>query len=235
MEKRDFDGSNAASAAKTLFRSLLVALARFVGGAVAAIAWVASTVRRAWRWGVTGASRSLSAVGSYRDDPRVERALTGLRNGLVGRRLDVSLGVVLVASILAVAANVWAVGVGYSRFESWVFGTWYGTDPRLAVFFAVGGLFLLATVSGAVNSGLVPTTALVGGPVFGALFARYGTTTDAYGVVGIPNAVAIGLTVSVLVAVPVAATGLCLGSVARRTATAIRGRTSGATPSAEDD
>ena len=143
-----------------------------------------------------------------------------LRVGLFGMRRDVSVLVVLVSPVLALGTASWVGSqVGYQTLTAWVRGTWYGTEPALVVFLGVAALLVLATASAAVNSGLVPTTLLVAGPVFGVGVARYGTTvTYEYGasVVSLPDAVAIAALFAVAFGTPIAVWGFVLGSALRR-------------------
>jgi hypothetical protein len=159
----------------------------------------------------------------------VKRFVTGpLRAVLLGRRTDLSLIAVLASPALALAV-AWWVGstLGYESVVASVRGTWFGTDPSLSVFGAVGVLLLLAAVSAAANSGLLPTTLLVIAPIFGAAATRYGTTvTYTWGaeVVSLPSAVWTAAGLALAFGVPIAAAGFLLGSFARRTGTTLRSR-----------
>ncbi|WP_155119401.1 hypothetical protein [Halomicrobium katesii] len=143
-----------------------------------------------------------------------------MRNGLFGRRLEVSLLAGLLSVPLALLTTWWVRStMGYATLEAWVRGTWYGTDPALTVFLGVAALLVLATASAAVNSGLLPTTLLVAGPVFGVGVARYGTTlTYEYGasVVSLPDAVGTAALFAIVFGVPIAVCGFVLGSALRR-------------------
>ncbi|QGA83203.1 putative membrane protein [Halomicrobium sp. LC1Hm] len=151
----------------------------------------------------------------------VKRGLAGpVRDALLGRRVAVSLLAGLLSAPLALLTTWWVRStMGYTTLEAWVRGTWYGTEPALVVFLGVAALLVLATASAAVNSGLVPTTLLVAGPVFGVGVARYGTTvTYEYGasVVSLPDAVAIAALFAVAFGTPIAVCGFVLGSALRR-------------------
>jgi hypothetical protein len=159
--------------------------------------------------------------------------LTGpVRVVVLGRRPAVSLLVVAVAPVLA-AATAWWVGsaVGYGTLVDLVGGTWDRTDPATAVCLVVGLLVALGDASAAVNSGLVPTTVLVAGPVFGAAATRYGTTVvEPWGpvVVSLPDALAFAARVALVVGVPVGVCAFLLGATVRRLVGAVRGGPAGA-------
>jgi len=188
-----------------------------------------STLRRTYsgvRWATTIVARRLRSLFAG----PVRRGLAGpVREALFGRRVEVSLLAGLLSAPLALATTWWAGStVGYATLERWVRGTWYGTDPALVVFFGVAALLALATASAAVNSGLVPTTLLVAGPVFGASVTRYGTgVTYEYGaaVVSLPNALGVAALFAVAFGVPIALCGFVLGSALRRVAAVLAGRT----------
>ena len=186
---------------------------------------VASRLRSLWQRGKRG-------VGEL-SGPAKRFAAGPLRAFLLGRRTGRSLLVTLSSPVLALAA-AWWVGstVGYERLAASVRGTWFGTDPSLAVFAAVGALLLLAAVSAAANSGILPTTLLVSAPVFGAALTRYGTTvTYTWGteVVSLPNAVGVAVLLGIGFGVPIAVVGFPLGAVARRAGATVgsRGDTAG--------
>jgi len=193
---------------------------RAAGAAVlAALSSAVARVRRllSWAW-------SLLAAGSARGravlDGPVRRALAGpVRAALFGRRTEVSLVVALFAPLLAAAA-AWVIGgIGFETLLDWAEGTWDGTDPSSFVLLSAAALVALAAVSAAVNSGLVPTTLLVAGPVFGAAITRYGTTVErVYGthVVSLPEAVGVAALLALAVGVPLALAGFVLGAAARR-------------------
>lgn len=163
----------------------------------------------------------LGSTGRELFDGPVRRGLTGpVLTGLFGRRRDVSLLVVSMA-VPAAAVTAWWVGstAGYAVLEGWVEGTWYGTDPSLAVFLGAAALVALGAVSAAVNSGLVPTAVLVAAPVFGAALTRYGTEIphgSGTTVVSLPDAVVVATSFALLFGVPFAACGFLLGTALRR-------------------
>jgi hypothetical protein len=146
---------------------------------------------------------------------------------VLGRRSDVSLLVVLSAPVLVLGTAWWVESTaGYAALEAWVRGTWYGTEPSLAVFLGVVLLLAVGAVSAAVNSGLVPTTVLVSGPVFGAAVVRYGTdVTYARGatVVSLPDAVTVAAAFAVGFGVPIAVCGFLIGVGVRRLASVATG------------
>lgn len=211
--------------------SLRDAGATFVSVVASAILWVGRAGKRLVERlsaGFRAAYRRSRALdGRLRSTARerfegpVRRGLTGpVLTGAFGRRREVSLLVIL-AAIPASAVTAWWVGstVGYATLEGWVRGTWYGTDPALAVFVGVAAVVGLGTVSAAVNSGFVPTATLVAAPVFGAALTRYGTEVP-YGtgttVVSLPNAVVVAASFAALLGVPLAACSFLLGSAVRR-------------------
>jgi hypothetical protein len=152
-----------------------------------------------------------------------------LRVGLFGMRRDVSVLVVLVSPVLALG-TAWWVGsqVGYQTLTAWVRGTWYGTDPAVALFLAVAGLLALGAISAGINSGLLPTGLLVSAPVFGAAVTRYATTvTYSWGqrVVSLPDAVGTAVLFAFAFGVPIAVAGFVLGCGLRRVARTLGGRT----------
>lgn len=169
-------------------------------------------------------ARSLVAAGVARTrdvlDGPVRRVLAGpVRTALLGRRVEVSLVVVLLAPLLAAGAAWWVGSVGFGTLVEWAEGTWTGTDPNSLVLLSAAALVALAAVSAAVNSGLVPTSLLVAGPLFGAAVVRYGTTVErTYGahVVSLPEAVGVAALLAVAVGLPLALVGFVLGAAARR-------------------
>lgn len=166
---------------------------------------------------------------------RVKHFVSGpLRAFLIGRRTDVSILITLVAPALALAATWWVSStVGYETLVTRVRGTWFGTDPSLAVFVAAGALVVLGSISAAANSGLLPTSLLVSAPIFGAAVTRYGTTvTYTWGtqVVSLPNAVGMAILIALSFGVPIAIAGFLLGCLFRRIVTTFRGQSNPAGP-----
>jgi hypothetical protein len=215
------------SAADSVVSTLVFAATLLVDAATSAtsllrqsLARVARGLRTVWRRG-KGSASELSGPA--------KRVVAGpLRVFLVGRRASRSLLVTLSSPALAIAV-AWWVGstVGYESFAASVRGTWFGTDPSLSVFAAVGALLLLAAASAAANSGILPTTLLVSAPVFGAVLTRYGTTvTYTWGVevVSLPNAVGTAALLGVMFGVPIAVAGFSLGAVARRAGRSVSSR-----------
>jgi hypothetical protein len=145
---------------------------------------------------------------------------------LLGRRAAVSVLLVGLAPVLAVlTAGVVAATTGYPPLERWVVETWTGTDPRATVF--VGGALLvgLAAASAVVEGGLLPTTVLVAGPLFGVAVTRYGTTvTTRFGeqVVSLPDALAFALAVAAVGGVAVGVVGYGIGTALRRAGRIVR-------------
>jgi hypothetical protein len=237
--KIEIDGSGARSAARTTV-DYLVALLAWLSRRVRALGSTAAVVGRAlgttaaarlataWRRTSAGTRTALGQLRSVLVGDTSRRTVAALRRGLFGRRIDASIAALLLAPILALVAEWWVVRtVGYRTVEGWVRGTWTGTDPQLLVFLAAGALVTLAAASAAVNSGLLPTTALVTGPLFGVAFTRYGLVLEPYGTVGLAEATGTGLLLAAAFGVPVAVVGFLLGTACRRVATTLRGGAGG--------
>jgi len=213
------------SAADRAVSTLVFAAALLVDAttSAASLLWralgdVARRLHSAWRRGRGSASELSGPAKRFATGP--------LRAFLLGRRTGRSVVLTLSSPVLALA-TAWWVGstVGYESLVASVRGTWFGTDPALPVFAAVGALLLLAAASAAANSGVLPTTLLVSAPVFGAALTRYGTTvTYTWGaeVVSLPSAVGFAVVIGVGVGAPIAVVGFCLGFLTRRAAVAIR-------------
>ncbi|QLG60865.1 hypothetical protein [Halorarum salinum] len=225
--------------------SLQSAFGKTVSAFVLSMGWAADAVNSAggviWRslrrlahlvrtrW-----ESSKRRTSEFLSGPAKQFASGPLRVSLTGRRTDVSLLVVLLAPVLALAATWWVSStVGYEALVTWVRGTWFGTNPSLAVFAAAGGLVVLGSISAAVNSGILPTSLLVSAPIFGAAVTRYGTTVSySWGtqVVSLPNAVGMATLLALSFGLPIAVTGFLLGSLFRRTVTVFRGQSGPASP-----
>lgn len=192
--------------------------------ATVAVVFAALSSTIAWGRRLVARTRSLAATAAagIRDalDGPVRRTLAGpVRTVLLGRRVEVSLAASLLAPVLAAGAALWVSGLGFGTLLEWAEGTWYGTDPSAFVLLAVAALVALGAVSAGVNSGLLPTTLLVAGPVFGAAVTRYGTTVErgtGTAVVSLPEAVGVAALFAVAVGLPLAAAGFVLGAAARR-------------------
>jgi hypothetical protein len=237
--KIEIDGSRVRTGARTAVDYLLAlhrrlaARLRSAGSTAAALgvalaAAAVAVLSAVWRR-TTGATRTVArrlraAIGG--DTARA--VARTVRHGLFGRRGDVSAVAALLAPVLALAAEWWVVRtVGYRTVEGWVRGTWTGTDPQVVVFLGAAALVGLAAASAAVNSGLVPTTALVTGPLFGVAFARYGLVVEPYGTVGLVEATTTGAALALAVGVPVGAAGFLLGVTLRRVASTLAGGAGG--------
>jgi hypothetical protein len=191
--------------------------------AVAAVsATLAAVAARVRQLVVRLRSLAVGTAAGVRDllDGPVRRALVGpVRTALLGRRAEVSLVVTLSGLVLAAGAAWWVGGLGFETLLEWTEGTWTGTDPRAVVLAAAAALVALAAVSAGLNSGLVPTTMLVAGPVFGAAVTRYGTTVErgaGTAVVSLPEAVGVAALFAGAVGLPLAVAGFILGTAARR-------------------
>jgi hypothetical protein len=169
--------------------------------------------------GSSGASNSWTAGGTG-----LRRSLAGpVGRALLGRRAAASLGVTARGLALAPVVAWWVgTGLGYPVVERWVIGTWTGTDPRTVVLVWFGLLAAAATLSGALNDGLVPTAVLVAGPLFGLAVTRYGTGAGAGRVVSLPEAVGVAVAVAAVAGLPLALAGLLLGAGLRRAVAAAR-------------
>jgi hypothetical protein len=194
---------------------------------------VVATARSLWQAALAGGRAVRSLARTARSNARrlldgpVSAAIRGpVRTALLGRRLEVSLVALLLAPVLAVGTAWWVAStVGFTTLEQWVRGTWTGTNPSLAVFVAVALLVALGAVSAGVNSGLLPTSALVAAPVFGAAVTRYGTTvahTWGTTVVSLPNAVGVAALVAVAVGGPIGLSGFLVGAALRRVVAVLR-------------
>ncbi|ERG94207.1 hypothetical protein [Haloquadratum walsbyi] len=189
--------------------------------------------RALWSLGITTHSKSSMVLSGP-----VKQFVTGpLWVVLLGKRRDVSLLIALLSPVLALV-TAWWVGstVGYETLTAWVRGTWFGTEPSLAIFLGVSGLLVLGAISAGINSGLLPTGLLVGAPIFGAAVTRYGTTvTYTWGsqVVSLPNAVGIAVLFALGFGVPATVSGLVLGRALRNVVRVYGGR-SGPSSAAEN-
>jgi hypothetical protein len=172
---------------------------------------------------VSTAGRGAFALG--------ERVLGEMKRTLLGERADVSVLICGVAVVLAaaVAAGI-ATTVGYPPIETWTVETWTGRNPHWQVFAGVGALVALAAVSGALNSGAVPSTLLAAGPLFGVGLTRYGTavTREYVGttVVSLPEAVVFGVFLAVFAGLPIGVLGFTVGHLTRWAAGVVAGRPS---------
>lgn len=183
--------------------------------------WLAHAL---WSLGTTAHSKSSMVLSGP-----VKQFVTGpLRAVLLGKRRDVSLLIALLSPVLALM-TAWWVGstVGYEALTAWVRGTWFGTEPSLAIFLGVSGLLVLGAISAGVNSGLLPTGLLVGAPIFGAAVTRYGTTvTYTWGsqVVSLPNALGVAILFALGFGVPITVGGFVLGRALRHVVRVYGGR-----------
>lgn len=206
--------------------SLVVTVERIAGAAHSLILtlwntldWLAHTL---WSLGATAYSKLRRVLSGP-----VKQFVTGpIRATLLGTRRDVSLLIALVSPVLALA-TAWRVAsvVGYKTLAAWVRGTWFGTDPSVAIFLAVGGLLVLGAISAGLNSGLLPTSLLVAAPIFGAAVTRYGTTvTYTWGsqVVSLPNAVGMATLLALGFGTPIAVIGFVVGRILRHVVRASR-------------
>jgi hypothetical protein len=201
---------------------LLVKTVERIAGAIRSVTlticdFLHRLTRAGWSLGATAHSK-LSMVLSG----PVKQFVTGpLRTVVLGTRRDVSVLIALLSPVLALITS-WGVvsTVGYETLTAWVRGTWFGTEPSLAIFLAVGSLLVLGAISAGANSGLLPTALLVGAPIFGAAVTRYGTTvTYTWGsqVVSLPNAVGMAILFAVGFGIPVSVSGFVLGRTLRHT------------------
>jgi hypothetical protein len=168
------------------------------------------------------------STGAVLSGPVTQFVVGPLRVVLLGQRRDVSLLMTLLSPILALG-TAWWVGstVGYNTLTTWVRGTWFGTDPSLTIFLALGGLLALGAISAGVNSGLLPTGLLVSAPVFGAAVTRYGTTvTSSWGsqVVSLPDAVGMATLIAVGFGLPITIAGFVIGRALRHVVRVYGGR-----------
>lgn len=228
-------GPRIAAAVRRAYALLLTALSwtyaagttaagRTVDGLRRGRAWLSDRARAAARR-LTDRLRDVSDRLGRLSGPAA-RTLTGpVATVLLGRRRDVSASTLVVAPALAVATEWWvATRLGWPAVRAWTLGTWYGTAPRTAVFLWAAALVALAAASAAVNSGVLPTTLLAAGPVFGVAFTRYGTAAGAGdAVVSLPDAAAVAAALALLYGVPLALAGFVVGAGVRRAARGLRG------------
>ncbi|AFK21094.1 hypothetical protein E6P09_18170 (plasmid) [Haloferax mediterranei ATCC 33500] len=211
--------STVQSVAGTGLTYLVAALAFIKRVGVLTIAWLYNLLKRVWRFTRTATTFSLRRTRELLNGP-VRDIVTGpLRRALFGRRVDISLGAVLLAPIIALV-TAWWVGstFGYYALEEWALGTWNGTNPTALVFLGFGFLLAVGTVSAAVNNGLIPTAVLVSAPIFGAAVTRYGTeVTYHWGttIVSLPNALGVATLIALGVGTPIAICGWLLGVAVR--------------------
>jgi hypothetical protein len=175
------------------------------------VSWTRSAVERLWTLLRAAAARSVVWTRRVAAGPA--------RTALLGRRADVSLLVALAAPVLAAVAAWWVLAAagGLKTLGNRITGTWSGTDP--AVVLAVAVAFVVA--AGAASAGLVPTTVLVAGPVFGALVTRYGTETPR--VVSLPDAVVPAAAGAAVGGGLLGAVSFCLGVAVRRVVRVLTG------------
>lgn len=151
-----------------------------------------------------------------REAERTRRLLHRLRRGTFGVRYELSALAVVATPVLALVTEWWVVNsYGYRHIHSWVIGTWTGTDPQLLVFAGVATLITLSSAFTLLNSGLIPATLLVMGPIFGIGFTRYGLTFEPFGTVGIPEATAFAGFVAFCFGVPIGVMGFLIGTTLR--------------------
>lgn len=154
-----------------------------------------------------------------------------LKTALFGRR-PMSLVAVLSGLLLAVASAAFVqTTVGTAVLAERVVETWTGESPHPPLFIAAGGLLAVGAVAAALGAGLLPTLALVGGPLFGAGVTTYGTQYAVLGqtqVVSLPQAVGDGLGVAVWFGLPIAVAAFVVGRLLRRVVDALLGGAGGA-------
>ena len=231
----EITGPRFAAAVRRAYVLLLSALSRAYTATTRAGGRAADALRAGYAW---LACRSNTALARLTDRLRAgrgrlrrlagpaARTLTGpVATAVFGRRTDVSASTLVVAPVLAVATEWWAATrLGWPTVREWVLGTWYGTEPHTAVFLWAAALLALAAASAAVNSGVLPTTLLVAGPLFGVAFTRYGTSAGAGdAVVSLPDAAVVGGAMALLFAVPLALAGFVVGVGVRRAARGLGG------------
>ena len=221
------DRSSLHDALSTVLRLLTAAVAWTASAASTTLARLRSTLGSVGARVRTGSLTLARRTHGLLAGPVRETIAGPVRDVVIGRRSDVSILVVLSAPVLALGTAWWVESTaGYPALEAWVRGTWYGTDPSLAVFLGVALLLALGAVSAAVNSGVVPTTVLVSGAIFGAAVTRYGTEVASgpgLTVVSLPDAVVFAAAFAVGFGVPIAVCGFLIGVGVRRLARVITG------------
>lgn len=211
------DWSSARSALRTIKRHLLTVVVALYASCRAFARRTTTATREIGRWLHSTAADGHARTGDLVESEPTRRLVRRLSRGLVGVRRDVSALTFVVAPVLAVVSARWvARSYGYRRVQSWAVGTWTGADPHLFVFVGVAVLIGVATTFTVANSGLVPATVLVMGPLFGVGFTRYGITVAHHGPVGIPEAVASGGFVALAFGVPIGLIGFLVGTALRK-------------------
>jgi len=164
--------------------------------------------------------------------------------GIVGRHRKTSLIAILSAPITAsvVGLLIWST-YGYRHVENvvigdthslsqWVAGIRGPTGPTAIALLGLITLVALATILSAKNSGLLPTFALVMGPIFGIGLSRYGlliehfspsklhrlfgTTAMHFETVGAVETLGTALFLALLWGIPIGIVGFVLGTLSRR-------------------
>ena len=215
--QRELDRDTARNSLRAIRRYLFALFGLVYGGCSWGARQARTTIRagRCWAGSVTSAlSDSVSAALGAK---KTRRVLDRMTEGLIGIRPEVSLVALLTAPVLALGTEWWVVTTSsYPQIESMAVGTWTGTNPEPLVFVGVVTIIAIATLFTVFNSGLIPATVLAMAPTFGIGFARYGLRTEYYGTVGIPDAAAIGLIITVVIGLPLGVTGFLIGTVLRR-------------------
>lgn len=165
-------------------------------------------------------------------------------HGVFGTQRKSSVMAVVCAPVAAVVTGLLVNATyGYSRIEQlvigethslgqWVSGRWVDAGPHII---ALVGIFLLITLAAAYsakNSGLVPTTLVVMGPIFGIGLARYGmmiehfspsklhrlfgATAMHFETVGVAEALGTALFIALLWGIPIGLFGFTLGTIGRK-------------------
>jgi hypothetical protein len=198
---------------------LVMTVERIAGAIRSVMLTIWDFLHRLTRTGCSLGATAHSKLSMVLSGP-VKQFVTGpLRTVVLGTRRDVSLLIALISPVLALITSYGVVStVGYETLTVWVRGTWFGTEPSLTIFLAVGSLLVLGAISAGANSGLLPTGLLVGAPIFGASVTRYGTSvTYTWGsqVVSLPNAVGMAILFAVGFGIPVSVSGFVLGRTLR--------------------
>lgn len=213
----EFDTPSTRSVRERVERQLIALLSVLFGTGRSIVTRAVSAGATTARWSRTGTSAVPGVVVTAATSRTTRRLARRLGQGILGVRPEWTAVAIGVAPVVAVVTEWWVVTTaGYLAVESWVVGTWTGTDPHLVVFVGVVSLVAVSAAYTAMNSGVIPATLLVMAPVFGIGFARYGLTLASSGTVGIPEATAFASLLAVAFGIPIGVTGFAVGTIIRR-------------------
>lgn len=215
--KLELDGATVRTVWRRLGQSVVIVLSTVYALCATLAARLLAATRRSGQWTLSTGRSVVTNLSNLREAEPTRHLLHRLRRGTVGVRYEFSAVAVVATPVLALVTEWWVVNsYGYRQVHSWVVGTWTGANPQLLVFAGVATLLALSTAFTLLNSGLVPATLLVMGPIFGVGFTRYGLTVEHVGTVGLPEATAFAGMVAISFGVPIGAMGFLIGTTLRR-------------------